>query len=188
MNETVTDAAVQIAAIEFLKTCNLETTTLSVLKCHLETKLGCRLVDRQLVIREALENFVLSASANDDDYKEFESSDDDGRVIRPVQLGGELAEFMGVAVCSRNDVPKRIWAYIKEKNLQNPDKRQSIVCDETLQKLFKKTLDTEEFAGSKEINMFKMTKYLKEVSHSKWFFELLDLWMSLELRSPTISC
>ena len=165
--DNVSDAEVHTAAMEFLKTCNLETTTLYVLKCHLEMKLGCHLADRQPVIRETLENFVLSGSANDDDYKEF-SSDEDRTPIawtRPVQLSDELAEFMGMAMCSRTEVPKKVWIYIKEHNLQNPVDKRKIVCDETLQKLFKKTLDTEAFAGSKEIQMFKMIKYLSEVSN-----------------------
>ena len=61
---------------------------------------------------------------------------------------------MGVDLCGRTDVTKRVWAYIKSHELQNPADRREIICDTTLEKLFRK----------KKINMFKMAKYLADVS------------------------
>jgi upstream activation factor subunit UAF30 len=46
-----------------------------------------------------------------------------------------------------------MWRYIKERNLQNPQDKREIICDDKLEKLFKK----------KKIAMFKMTKELSAV-------------------------
>lgn len=72
----------------------------------------------------------------------------------PVHLSPELTEFMGLAFCPRADVTKRVWDYVKAHNLQNPADRREIFCDSTLEKLFNK----------KKFSMFKLSKYLCEVS------------------------
>jgi len=38
---------------------------------------------------------------------------------------------------SRPQVVKKIWEYVKERNLQNPDDKRQIMCDEKLQAVFK---------------------------------------------------
>jgi upstream activation factor subunit UAF30 len=47
-------------------------------------------------------------------------------------------------------VVKKMWAYIREKDLQDPKDRRKIVCDELLHSLFR----------VKTINMFQMNKAL----------------------------
>lgn len=71
-----------------------------------------------------------------------------------MQLSDELTEFFeGVFELPRTEVTKRIWAYIKENDLQNPKDKREILCDKKLEKLFKR----------KKMNMFKMSKQLSEV-------------------------
>ena len=70
-----------------------------------------------------------------------------------MQLSSELAEFLGVESTGRTTVTKLIWAYIKEHNLQNPKDKREIICDQAMEKLFKR----------KKFNMFKMTKLLSNV-------------------------
>lgn len=53
----------------------------------------------------------------------------------------------------RTEVTKRIWVYIKENNLQNPNNKREILCDDKLEKIFKR----------KKIDMFQMTKVLSTV-------------------------
>jgi upstream activation factor subunit UAF30 len=53
-------------------------------------------------------------------------------------------------------VTQKIWAYIRENNLQNPKNRREIFCDEKL----------EELLGRKKIDMFRMTKVLSAVFSS----------------------
>ena len=79
-----------------------------------------------------------------------------GGFAGPVQCSNELSEFMGATVVPRTEVTKRIWAYIKEHNLQDPADRRQIVCDAKLEKLFKR----------KKFGMFKMTKFLSEMMKS----------------------
>ncbi|KAJ9177211.1 hypothetical protein P3X46_012450, partial [Hevea brasiliensis] len=49
-------------------------------------------------------------------------------------------------------VVKQLWTYIREKNLQDPDNRRNIICDEPLRALF----------GVDCINMFQMNKALSK--------------------------
>lgn len=69
---------------------------------------------------------------------------------KPCGLSPKLQEFVGAPELARTEVVKRIWAYIREKNLQNPKDRRKILCDETLHALF----------HVKSIDMFKMNKAL----------------------------
>lgn len=43
-----------------------------------------------------------------------------------------LKKFLGVTEISRPETMKRIWSYIKDHNLQNPENRKEILCDEKL--------------------------------------------------------
>jgi upstream activation factor subunit UAF30 len=75
----------------------------------------------------------------------------------PVQLSTELSIFLGGEISlPRTEVTKRIWAYIKENNLQNPLDKREIICDEKMEALFKK----------KKFGMFKMTKFLAAMMKS----------------------
>ena len=47
---------------------------------------------------------------------------------------------------------KLLWAHIREKDLQDPNNRRNINCDETLRALF----------GVDSINMFQMNKALSK--------------------------
>lgn len=55
--------------------------------------------------------------------------------------------------CYYPKVTKRVWAYIKEHDLQNPADRREILCDEKMEAVMNR----------KKIKMFKMTKVLSEV-------------------------
>jgi len=70
----------------------------------------------------------------------------------PIKLSEQLAEVVGGDEMPRYEVLTRMWAYIKENNLQDPNNKQLIVCDEKLSNLF----PLKKFRG------FGMTKFLKE--------------------------
>ncbi|KAJ1419104.1 SWIB/MDM2 domain [Sesbania bispinosa] len=53
---------------------------------------------------------------------------------------------------ARTEVVKQLWAYIREKNLQDASNRRNILCDERLRALF----------GVDSINMFQMNKALSK--------------------------
>lgn len=70
----------------------------------------------------------------------------------PVRISAQLAEFFdGRRAVSRTEAVKRLWVYIKEKNLQNPRDRREIFCDKKLQRLL----------GVKLVTAFAMNKYLQ---------------------------
>ena len=70
----------------------------------------------------------------------------------------QMTAFLGgTGYMSRPQVTKRLWEYIKAKDLQKPGDRRVILCDTTLQGLF----------GVESINMFKMAKAVeKHIRHN----------------------
>ncbi|KDP31884.1 hypothetical protein JCGZ_12345 [Jatropha curcas] len=67
-------------------------------------------------------------------------------------LSPQLQEFIGVPQLARTEVVKQLWAYIREKDLQDPNNRRNINCDKPLRALF----------GVDSINMFQMNKALSK--------------------------
>ncbi|XP_022775223.1 protein TRI1-like [Durio zibethinus] len=67
-------------------------------------------------------------------------------------LSPQLQELVGVSTLARTEVVKQIWAYIRQKNLQDPDNKKNIICDEPLYALF----------GVRSIDMFQMNKALSK--------------------------
>ena len=75
-----------------------------------------------------------------------------GGFCKLCSLSPQLQEFMGAPEMARTEVVKQLWAYIREKNLQDPNNRRNIICDERLRSLF----------NVNSINMFQMNKALSK--------------------------
>ncbi|CAH7672891.1 hypothetical protein BY996DRAFT_6430405 [Phakopsora pachyrhizi] len=71
-------------------------------------------------------------------------------IHQELNCSGPLSELIGVATCSRPQVVKKLWEYIKSKGLQDPQDKRQIVCDEALKKVFKQN----------SVHMFTMNKLL----------------------------
>nr|XP_027112416.1 DNA ligase 1-like isoform X4 [Coffea arabica] len=71
---------------------------------------------------------------------------------KPCAISPQLQELVGVPEMARTEVVKKMWAYIREKNLQNPKDKRKIICDEALRAIFR--VNT--------INMFQMNKVLSK--------------------------
>ena len=72
------------------------------------------------------------------------------RTMPALPLSAELAALVGTQV-PRGDVIRKVWDYIKEHNLQDPNNKRSILPDAKLAKIF----------GSKEpLDMFKLSGLL----------------------------
>ncbi|EDO18829.1 hypothetical protein Kpol_1028p105 [Vanderwaltozyma polyspora DSM 70294] len=69
--------------------------------------------------------------------------------VRKVLLSPKLQEFLGETELPRTQVVKKVWDYIKEHDLQNPDDRREILCDEKMQPIF-----------GKKMTMFSLNKIL----------------------------
>jgi chromatin remodeling complex protein RSC6 len=58
-----------------------------------------------------------------------------------------LAVIVGAEPLARTEVTKRLWDYIKARNLQNPADKRNILCDPALKAVM----------GKDEVTMFEMT-------------------------------
>ncbi|KAJ3301724.1 hypothetical protein HDV03_000459 [Kappamyces sp. JEL0829] len=69
-----------------------------------------------------------------------------------VQVAPELAAVIGIHECPRSMVIKKVWEYVKERNLQDPDDKKIIQCDELMQK----------FTGTPRLHMMKVSSAVKD--------------------------
>lgn len=73
--------------------------------------------------------------------------------MKPMNVSEELAAVVGKGPMPRSEVVKKLWAYIKEKGLQDPKNKRNINADENLKKVFD---------GKAVVNMFEMTKLVSK--------------------------
>lgn len=71
---------------------------------------------------------------------------------RPCQLSEELGAVVGASEMPRPEVVKTLWSIVKERNLQDPENKQFMLCDSQMESLF----------GLKRVKLFGMMKYLKK--------------------------
>jgi upstream activation factor subunit UAF30 len=69
--------------------------------------------------------------------------------MKPVQPDEKLAEIIGHDPIPRTEVTRRLWDYIRGRNLQDPSNKTFIKTDDKL----KQVLD-----GKDRVSMFEMTK------------------------------
>ncbi|MDP2684002.1 MAG: SWIB/MDM2 domain-containing protein [bacterium] len=70
-------------------------------------------------------------------------------LMKPLKVSAELEAVIGPGPLPRGQVMKKLWEYIKAKDLQNPENKRNIIADEKLLPVF---------GGKKEVNMFEMAK------------------------------
>ncbi|KAG7191701.1 uncharacterized protein KQ657_002837 [Scheffersomyces spartinae] len=71
---------------------------------------------------------------------------------KEMALSPELSQVVQTNLCSRPQVVKLMWKYIKESELQDPTDKRKIICDEKLRALFKKP----------SVGAFEMNKILSK--------------------------
>ena len=79
-------------------------------------------------------------------------SDKPNALQKPLQPSKELAAVVGDGPLPRGEVVSKIWEYIREKNLQNPENRREILADDKLRPVF----------GKDKVTMFEMNKHLAQ--------------------------
>ncbi|XP_062147583.1 protein TRI1-like [Alnus glutinosa] len=57
-------------------------------------------------------------------------------IQKVVQVSPQLGRFLDVSYCSRTLAVKWIWVYIKRHDLQNPENKREVFCDEELKSIF----------------------------------------------------
>jgi upstream activation factor subunit UAF30 len=78
-----------------------------------------------------------------------------GGLTKPLNLSPELAAIISKEKgekISRAECVKRLWAYLKEHNLQDPENKQFFTPDKKMEPVF----------GSEKIRAFSMSKFLKD--------------------------
>jgi len=70
--------------------------------------------------------------------------------MKALTPSADLAAIIGSAAAARTEVVKKLWAYIKKHNLQNPKNKRNILADDKLAKVF----------GKKEVSMFELAKLI----------------------------
>lgn len=72
-------------------------------------------------------------------------------LMRPYKLSAELTAVVGPGPLPRSQVVKKMWEYIKGKDLQNPKNKRNILADDKLKAVF---------GGKSEVTMFEMAKLI----------------------------
>ena len=75
------------------------------------------------------------------------------KFMAPLTVSKKLSVIVGKGPMPRTEVTKKLWAYIKRKDLQDKKNRRNINPDQAL---------SEVFGSKKSINMFKMTKLVSK--------------------------
>ncbi|MEJ7811678.1 MAG: SWIB/MDM2 domain-containing protein [Gemmatimonadaceae bacterium] len=65
----------------------------------------------------------------------------------------QLGAVVGASPMPRTEVTKKLWAYIKKNNLQDPKERRMINADDKLRPIF---------GGKRQVSMFDMTKLVNQ--------------------------
>jgi upstream activation factor subunit UAF30 len=72
---------------------------------------------------------------------------------QPVTPDAALARVVGKEPKPRTEITKRMWDYIKQHNLQDPNDRRTIIADDTLRPIFN---------GKDRVSMFEMTRLMNQ--------------------------
>ena len=72
--------------------------------------------------------------------------------FKAVTPSKELAEITGSGALPRTEVVRKMWAYIKRNNLQNPKNKREILADAKLRAIF----------GRDAVSMFDMNKLISK--------------------------
>ena len=73
--------------------------------------------------------------------------------MKPLKLTADLEAVVGKGPMPRSQVVKKLWAYIKKNNLQDPKNKRNIIADAKLKPVF---------GGKAVVNMFEMTKLVSK--------------------------
>jgi len=73
--------------------------------------------------------------------------------MKPLKVSDDLAKVVGAGPMPRSEVVKKLWVYIKSKNLQDPKKKRNIIADANLKVVF---------GGKAVVDMFEMTKLVSK--------------------------
>lgn len=79
-------------------------------------------------------------------------ADDNNAFNKKLKVSDDLQKVVGESRMSRPQVTKKVWEYIKDNELQNPEDKRNIIADDNLRTIF----------GKDEVTMFEMTKLISK--------------------------
>jgi len=143
--------------------------SLKAIREEIEGELGASLADRKGLIKEVVSAFLeereeeekqnQAEGAEEEDEGEVEEPSGSkrrrpgtGGFAAPKQLSPELADLLGEPIMPRTMVVKKMWAYIREHELQDPSDRRNILLDEPMSRVF----------GRDSFSMLQMNKLLSD--------------------------
>ncbi|KAF2854639.1 SWIB-domain-containing protein [Plenodomus tracheiphilus IPT5] len=92
------------------------------------------------------------SDVNSDSGAEKKSPSRKGGFHKPMALSPALSELLGETQLSRPQTVKKIWEYVKERELQDPADKRQIRCDDAMRAVFKQD----------RVHMFTMNKILNQ--------------------------
>ena len=72
-------------------------------------------------------------------------------LTKPLKLSAALADIVGKKEASTAECIKKIWTYVKNNNLQDPENKQYFIPDKKMAKVF----------GTKKIRGFGLAHFLR---------------------------
>ena len=81
-----------------------------------------------------------------------------GALATEVLPSPELARVIGSKPLTRGNAMKKLWDYIKEHDLQDPENRRRVRADDNLRPIFD---------GNDSLSMFEMTAYVSRHLHKQ---------------------
>jgi upstream activation factor subunit UAF30 len=180
-----TDEELKIMIRTLIPKVNLQNTGVKAFIALLQTECGdISLKSRQAFIKKSLEEAINELDDDDDDSEEEEEEDEEeeeapakgkrqtGLSVQK-EISPELAKFLGHTSghkMARTEIVKQLWAYIRDRQLQNPDNKREIFLDTKLKKVFKVDM----------VTMFTLNKYISAHVHP---YKPVDL--TTKNKSPT---
>jgi len=73
--------------------------------------------------------------------------------MKPMNISSDLAVVVGAGPMPRSEVVKKLWVYIKAKDLQDKVNKRNINADDALKKVF---------GGKATVSMFEMAKLISK--------------------------
>ncbi|KAI8980496.1 SWIB/MDM2 domain-containing protein [Pilobolus umbonatus] len=78
------------------------------------------------------------------------------RVWPLVRLSPPLSDIVGTTSCARPHIVKKLWEYVREHNLQLPEHKATLKCDEKLKELC---------GGLETVSSFGINKHIQQFIH-----------------------
>jgi len=159
MADCPSDETIRNEMESLMKTVDLEQMSTKQFIANLSQELGgVDLSSRKKFIKRTITEIIDNMQDSDDeeDDSEDESSEEEvqpkkGGLNAVKEISDELMNFLGCEkMMARTAVVKKMWEYIKENDLQNPNDRREILLDERMKAVF----EVDSFT------MFTMNKYI----------------------------